>query len=327
MKVLVIGAAGMVGRMLARHLLDSGKLGDSTVTDLTAFDVVPADLDAGSSAVRLSIREGDIADPATVDQLIGDRPDVIFHLAAVVSGEAEADFDKGYRINLDGTRLLFEAIRAQPDYHPRVVYTSSVAVFGAPFEDPITDTYITAPMTSYGTQKMIGELLLNDYSRRGIFDGIGLRLPTIVVRPGKPNKAASGFFSGIIREPLAGQEAILPVEDNVRHWVASPASALGFLLHAATMDLAPLGARRCLNMPGLSVTVGEMLAALEDVAGPQTTALVRREPDETIRGIVAGWPRDFDPARAMQHGFVADASFHDIIRAHIRDTGARPESG
>ena len=318
MKVLIIGGAGMVGRNLAEALVAAGRLGDRPVTEVTLFDVVPA-MTQGTDSLRVRAETGDIADRATVDALIAPRPDVIFHLAAIVSGEAEADFDKGYRINLDGTRNLFEAIRAIPGYHPRVVYTSSIAVFGAPFPEAIGDDFITAPMTSYGAQKMIGELLLNDYSRRGIFDGVGIRLPTIVVRPGKPNKAASGFFSGIIREPLAGLEAVLPVDDDVRHWVASPASATDFLIHAATMDTAPLGARRCLTMPGLSVTVGEMIAALGEVAGQDKVALIRREPDATIRGIVAGWPRNFDAARATAAGFVADASFQDIIRAHIRD--------
>lgn len=321
MDILILGAAGMVGRKLAEALLDTGRLGECEIARLTLFDVVPSDLQS-RGAVAVETRAGDIADPATVQALVAQRPDVIFHLAAIVSGEAEADFDKGYRINLDGTRLLFEAIRAQPDYRPRVVYTSSIAVFGAPFAEPITDDFVPAPMTSYGTQKLIGELLLNDYTRRGIFDGIGIRLPTIVVRPGKPNKAASGFFSGIIREPLAGVEAVLPVEDDVRHWVASPAAATGFLLHAATMDLAPLGARRCLTMPGLSISVAEMIAALREVAGDDVAALIRREPDATIRGIVAGWPRDFAPDRALAAGFTADASFQDIIRAHIRDTAA-----
>lgn len=321
MDILILGAAGMVGRKLAEALLDTGRLGEGEIARLTLFDVVPSDLQS-RGAVAVETRAGDISDPATVQALVAQRPDVIFHLAAIVSGEAEADFDKGYRINLDGTRLLFEAIRAQPDYRPRVVYTSSIAVFGAPFAEPITDDFVPAPMTSYGTQKLIGELLLNDYTRRGIFDGIGIRLPTIVVRPGKPNKAASGFFSGIIREPLAGAEAVLPVEDDVRHWVASPAAATGFLLHAATMDLAPLGARRCLTMPGLSISVAEMIAALREVAGDDVAAMIRREPDATIRGIVAGWPRDFAPGRALAAGFTADASFQDIIRAHIRDTAA-----
>ena len=321
MKVLIIGGAGMVGRNLAETLVGSGKLGDQAVTELTLFDVVPA-ATQGSAGVAVKVETGDIADRATMDRLIAPRPDVIFHLAAIVSGEAEADFDKGYLINMDGTRNLLEAIRALPDYHPRVVYTSSIAVFGAPFPEAIDDEFITAPMTSYGAQKMIGELLLNDYSRRGIVDGVGIRLPTIVVRPGKPNKAASGFFSGIIREPLAGIEAVLPVDDGVRHWVASPASATGFLIHAATMDTAPLGARRCMTMPGLSVTVGEMIAALGEVAGQDKVALIRREPDTTIRGIVAGWPENFDASRATEMGFAADASFQDIIRTHIRDMEA-----
>lgn len=321
MKVLILGGAGMVGRNLALRLVQDGTLGGQPVQALTLFDVVPADVQ-GSGRTRVVAKTGDISDRATVDALVAERPEVIFHLAAIVSGEAEADFDKGYRINLDGTRHLFEAIRALGDHHPRVVYTSSIAVFGAPFPEAIGDDFITAPMTSYGAQKMIGELLLNDYSRRGIFDGVGIRLPTIVVRPGKPNKAASGFFSGIIREPLAGMDALLPVDDDVMHWVASPASATGFLLHAATMDTAALGARRCLTMPGLAITVGEMVAALGEVAGPEAVARIRREPDQTIRGIVAGWPRNFDAARAAEFGFTADASFQDIIRAHIRDTAA-----
>ena len=174
-------------------------------------------------------------------------------------------------------------------------------------------------MTSYGTQKAISELLLADYSRRGFFDGIGLRLPTICVRPGAPNKAASGFFSGIIREPLAGKEAILPVGDEVRHWHASPRAAVEFLLRAAELDLSLLGARRSLNLPGVSVTVGEQIEALRAIAGDKTASLIRREPDETIARIVAGWPRDFDPARAKSLGFHADANFSAIINAYIED--------
>lgn len=321
MKVLIIGGAGMVGRNLAEELVASGRLGERKVAELTLFDVVPA-ATQGTDVVKVTALTGDISDRATVDGLIAARPDAIFHLAAIVSGEAEVDFDKGYRINLDGTRNIFEAIRALGDYYPRVVYTSSIAVFGAPFPDAIDDEFITAPMTSYGAQKMIGELLLNDYSRRGILDGVGIRLPTIVVRPGKPNKAASSFFSGIIREPLAGLEAVLPVDDDVRHWLASPASATGFLIHAATMDTAPLGARRCLTMPGLAVTIGEMIAALAEVAGQDKVALIKRQPDATIRGIVAGWPQNFDAARAAEVGFTADSSFQDIVRAHIRDMQA-----
>jgi nucleoside-diphosphate-sugar epimerase len=238
-----------------------------------------------------------------------------------VSGEAEAEFDKGYRINLDGTRYLIDAIRAiGGGYRPRLVFTSSIAVFGAPFPDKIGDEFFHTPLTSYGTQKSICELLINDYTRKGLLDGISIRLPTICVRPGKPNKAASGFFSNIIREPLAGEEAVLPVSEDVRHWHASPKSAVGFLLHAGTMDLSTMGARRNLSMPGLSVTVGEQIAALDRVAGKNVTARIKRVADPVIVGIVSGWPRDFVADRALKLGFTtAEKTFDDIIRIHIED--------
>ena len=237
-----------------------------------------------------------------------------------VIGEAEQDFDKGYRINLDGTMQLFAAIRAIGNgYKPRVVFTSSIAVFGAPFPEAIGDEFFTTPLTSYGTQKAIGELLLSDYSRKGFFDGVGIRLPTICVRPGKPNKAASGFFSNIIREPLAGHEAVLPVAESVRHWHASPRSAVGFLLHAATMDTGLLGWRRNLSMPGLSVTVGEQIAALRNVAGEKVVARIKHVPDPTIIKIVEGWPMNFDTKRARSLGFTSEATFEEIIRVHIED--------
>lgn len=323
MRILIIGAAGMVGRRLTESLVAAGHLDGRPIETIHAFDVVAADFAAGERP-RVESEAGDIADPATVRALIARKPDVVFHLAAIVSGEAEADFDKGYDINLDGTRLLLEAVRhIGGGYKPRFVFTSSIAVFGAPFPEKIGDEFLNAPLTSYGTQKAIGELLLADYTRKGILDGVGIRLPTIVVRPGKPNKAASGFFSGIIREPLAGQEAILPVSDDVRHWVASPAAAVGFLTHAATMDTAVLGARRSLTMPGLSVTVAEMIEALRRVAGADAVARIKRQPDERIAAIVAGWPRDFSARRAEAAGFTADADFDSIIRAHIADEQAR----
>jgi nucleoside-diphosphate-sugar epimerase len=246
---------------------------------------------------------------------------VIFHLAAIVSGEAELDFDKGYRINLDGTRMLLDAVRlAGNGYKPRVVFTSSIAVFGAPFPEAIGDEFFHTPLLSYGTQKAIGELLLADYSRRGFMDGVGIRLPTICIRPGLPNKAASGFFSNILREPLAGKEVVLPVSEDVRHWHATPRSAVGFLLHAATIDTATVGPRRNLTMPGLSATVGEQIAALKRVAGDKVAARIKREPDPFIMGIVGGWPRNFEPKRALQLGFTtAEKTFDDIIRIHIED--------
>lgn len=320
MKVLVIGAAGMVGRKLVTAMLAAGQVGGKAISSLVLADIVAPEIPEAGIAVTTAA--ADLSAPGVAEKLIADRPDLIFHLAAIVSGEAEADFEKGYRINLDGTRYLLEAIRlagqAVP-YKPRLVFTSSIAVFGEPLPEVIGDTHHHTPLTSYGTQKAICELLLSDYSRRGFVDGVGIRLPTIVVRPGKPNKAASGCFSSIIREPLAGQEAILPIADNVRHWFASPRAAVGFLLHAASMDTAALGNQRNLTMPGLAATVGEEIAALERVAGPATVALIKRVPDETIIKIVAGWPKAFVADRARSLGFRGDASFDEIIQIHIED--------
>ena len=323
MKVLIVGAAGMVGRKLTARLVADGKLAGKAITHAHLVDIVAPEPPA-NAPFPVAVDAFDIAAPYVAPKMIAPRPDVIFLLASVVSGEAEADFDKGYAINVGGTQSLFEAIRREQAlaggaYRPRLIFTSSIAVFGAPFPDKIGDEFLTAPLTSYGTQKAICELLLADYSRRGFFDGIGLRLPTICVRPGLPNKAASGFFSGIIREPLAGKEAILPVDDSVRHWHASPRAAVEFLLRAAELDLSALGSRRSITLPGVSVTVGEQIEALRAIAGDKTVALIRREPNETIARMVAGWPRDFDPARAKSLGFRADANFSAIIDAYIED--------
>jgi len=321
MKVLIIGAAGMIGRKLASRLAAEGALGDQPVGDLTLADVVVPTAPAGFEGQAKALKV-DLSDLGTAGELVAARPDVIFHLAAIVSGEAEADFEKGYRVNLDGMRLLLEAIRREGSgrpYRPRVVFTSSIAVFGAPLPDRIGDDLATTPLTSYGTQKAIGELLLTDYCRRGFLDGIALRLPTICIRPGAPNKAASGFFSSILREPLVGKEAVLPVSNDARHWFASPRAAVGFLLHAGRMDLSRLGLRRALNMPGLSATVGEEIEALRRVAGERAVALIRREPDEVIARMVQGWARGFDARRAKELGFVADASFDELVRAHVED--------
>ncbi len=318
--ILVLGAAGMIGRKLVERLARDGRLGDAAIAKMTLQDVV-APRAPDNAGFPVETVAGDFAVPGFADKLVAGRPDVIFHLAAIVSGEAELDFDKGYRINLDGTRMLLEAIRAIGDgYRPRVVFTSSIAVFGAPFPDAIGDEFFHTPLLSYGTQKAIGELLLADYSRRGFLDGIGIRLPTICIRPGAPNKAASGFFSNILREPLAGKDAVLPVSEEVRHWHASPRSAVGFLIHAGTMDLARVGPRRNLTMPGLSATVGEQIAALRRVAGEKVVARIRREPDPFIVGIVDGWPRNFAATRARELGFTTvEKTFDDIIRIHIDD--------
>lgn len=319
MKILVIGAGGMVGAKLIKRLCADGKLGEASISGIIRHDVVLSPPPPESS-FAIETLMGDLSVPGEAEKLVGLRPDVIYHLAAIVSGEAEADFEKGYRINLEGTHLLFEAIRkAGGGYKPKVIFTSSIAVFGAPYPEAIPDEFFTTPLTSYGTQKAICELLLSDYTRRGFFDGIGLRFPTICVRPGKPNLAASGFFSNIIREPLAGQEAVLPVDEDVRHWHASPRAATGFLIHAATMDSAALGSRRNVTLPGVSCTVGEQIAALRKVAGDKVADRIRREPNETIMKIVAGWPRNFEAKRGRELGFQAESNFEDIIRAHIED--------
>ncbi len=247
LRILVLGAAGMLGRKLIERLLSDGGLAGRTVTTIDAFDVVRTDFGDG----RVAVHAGDISDPATVDALVALEPDVIFHLAAVVSGEAEADVEKGYRINLDGTQNLFDAIVARPDWCPRVVFASSLAVYGAPFPETIPDHWHLTPRTSYGTQKAIGELLLSDFSRRGFMDGLALRLPTVCVRPGLPNAAASGFFSSIIREPLVGKAANLPVPDSVVHWFASPRATIGFLAHAAELDTANVGTGQGADDAGL----------------------------------------------------------------------------
>jgi nucleoside-diphosphate-sugar epimerase len=248
------------------------------------------------------------------------RPDVVFHIAGVVSAEAELDFDKGWRVNFDGTRALLDAIRKTGDgYRPKVVFTSSCAVFGGPFPDVIGDDFHLTPHTSYGTQKAMCEHMLADYSRRGFLDGVGLRLPAICVRPAPPNKAASAFFSSIIREPLAGQEAILPVPDSVLHTHASPRAAVGFLLHAAALSPDQLGLRINLTMPGVCCTVAEQIEALRRIAGDKAVALIRRAADPLIARIVGGWPHRFDPRRALALGFTAESSFDDIIRIHIED--------
>ena len=318
MKILVMGATGMVGRKLIERLLSDGELRGSVISAIHGFDVVEGAFnDTGSIDVTLSA--GDISDAATVDALVAEQPDIIFHLAAIVSGEAESDFEKGYRVNLQGTQNLFNAIVSRPDYCPRVVYASSIAVFGAPFPEAIEDDFHLTPLTSYGTQKAIGELLLADYTRKGHMDGIGMRLPTIVVRPGKPNLAASGFFSNIIREPLSGLGADLPVSEDVMHWMASPRSAVGFCLHAAQIDGQEVGPRRNLTMPGLAIKVGEMIAALEKVAGAKTAALIDHKPDKIISGIVANWPRKFIAERAESLGFSSEKTFEEIILAHVED--------
>jgi nucleoside-diphosphate-sugar epimerase len=318
MHILVTGAAGMIGRKLTERLAKDGALHGAAIDKFTLTDVFPANAPPASAAVDIVTE--DLASPGVAERLVAGRPDVIFHTAGVVSAEAELDFEKGYRSNLDGMLALLEAIRKAGDgYHPKLVFTSSCATFGSPFPDAIGDEFHLTPHTSYGTQKAMCELLLADYTRRGFLDGVGLRLPAICVRPGKPNKAASGFFSSIIREPLAGREAVLPVDDSVLHTHASPRAAVGFLVHAAGLTREQLGTRVNLTMPGVSCTVAEQIAALRRIAGDAVAARIRREPDPLVIRIVDGWPHRFDAARARGLGFVAERSFDEVIRVHIDD--------
>lgn len=307
----------MVGRKLIERLARDRLLAGKPILALDLHDIVPP-AEPDIEGVEVTAHTGDLAAPGAAASLVASRPDVVFHLAGVVSGEAEANFDLGYRVNLDGTRTLFDALR-EAGHAPRVVFTSSIAVFGAPFPDVIPDEFHPTPLTSYGTQKLIGEALLADYTRRGFFDGVGIRLPTICVRPGKPNKAASGFFSGIIREPLNGLPAVLPVPRSVVHTHASPRSAVNFLIHAAEIDGGRIGPRRNLTMPGVGVSVGEQIEALRRIAGDKVAGLIREEPDPVIWAIVQNWPTRFAASRARDLGFVAETSFDEIVQAHIED--------
>jgi len=319
MHILITGAAGMIGRKLTSRLVGAGELNGRPLEQLTLVDVSAPPRPDGFTG-RVETAAADVAEPAAAHAAIAKRPDVIFHLAAVVSAEAELDFEKGMRANLDGSRMLLEAVRRAGDgYRPRLVFTSSIAVFGAPFPEAIVDDFHLTPLTSYGTQKAMVELMLADYTRRRFLDGVGVRLPSIVVRPGRPNKAASGFFSSIIREPLNGEEAVLPVDDGVLHWHASPRAAVGFLLHAAALPAEKLGPRVNLTMPGVCCTVAEQIAALRRIAGDKVASRIRREPDALVARIVAGWPGRFDPRRALALGFKGEASFDEIIRVHIED--------
>lgn len=317
MRIAVLGAAGMLGRKLVDRLASQKVLAGKAITGFVLHDIVSPTAPSGEFAVELL--SSDFSTPGEAARIVASRPDVIFHLAAVVSGEAEADLAKGYRVNLDGTRALLEAIHAiGGGYRPRFVFTSSLAVFGAPLPDVIPDDFVLRPLSSYGAQKAIGELLVADYSRRGIIDGLGIRLPTICVRPGRPNKAASSFYSGIIREPLNGEEAILPVSRDMRHWFASPRAAIGYLVRAAEVEADALTVRS-LTMPGVSATVADQIEVLRKLGGEETVRLIREEPDPAIHAIVSTWPKAFDTQRALELGFVADQNFEEIVEIYRRD--------
>ncbi len=314
MKVVVTGGAGFLGRRVGLSLLDETVPAVGAVDEVVLVDRVPA-ADLPDDA-RLRTIAADIADVADVRRVIDDTVDGVFHLAAIVSGEAEADFDLGYRVNLDGTRNVLEACRALP-HCPRVVYASSVAVYGG--ERVITDLTPLTPQTSYGAQKAAGELLLNDYTRKGFLDGRGLRLPTIVVRPGKPNRAASGFASSIIREPLQGQPTICPVTPETRMVLLSPRRVVMAFLQAFALDGAALGTQRTLLLGGIGPTIGEMVDALRSIGGAAAAARIDWQHDSAVQKIVDSWPQVLEAERAEALGFEADVAVSDIVSAFVED--------
>jgi D-erythronate 2-dehydrogenase len=319
-KVVITGGAGFLGSRLARKLLERGTLKeaddrDHAIDEIVLLDIVPA---AGFTDARVRTVVGDISDAALLERAIDRETASVFHLAAVVSGQAEADFDLGMRINIDAARRVLETCRAA-GHQPRVVFTSSVAVYGGDLPATVPEALAPNPQSSYGAQKAIGELLVNDYSRKGYIDGRVLRLPTVSVRPGRPNRAASSFASGIIREPLAGEHATCPVAPATRIWLLSPRQAIDGLILGHELPAAALGPSRVVNLPGLCVTAREMVAALERVAGVEAAQRVRWERDAAIDRIVSSWPGAWDTRRAEALGFRGDADFDSIIRAYIED--------
>ena len=318
MNILITGGAGFLGQQMIRALLDRGAIEldgrQHPITRVVCFDQVEGAL----SDARVANVAGNISDPAAVPALLDADTRVVIHLAAVVSGAAEADFDLGMRVNLDGTRHLLEACRAIGT-QPRVLFSSSIAVFGGDLPPVVTDATTPTPQGSYGVQKLIGELLVQDFTRKGYIDGRSVRVPTVVVRPGRPNAAASGFASGVIREPLAGVEAILPVDPGTEMWVASPRSVVRMFLHALALPAQAWGWNRSINLPGLVASMHEEMAALRAIAGDAAVSLVRHVPDEKVIRLVKTWAARFDTSRARALGFEADRDFESIVRAYVED--------
>jgi D-erythronate 2-dehydrogenase len=323
MRVVVTGAAGFLGREVVAALLRRGELRGRELRRVVAVDVAaPPEVPGHRDDPRVTAVAGDITEPGFLASVLDPGPDVVFHLAAVVSGQAEAEYDTGMRVNLDGTRLLLDACRAT-GRAPVVVFASSLAVYGGALPATVDDTTALHPATSYGTQKAVGELLLADATRRGFLDGRALRLPTVCVRPGRPNRAASSFLSGIVREPVAGVAAVCPVAPGTAVWLTSPRSAVAGLVAGAELDSGAIGADRSVNLPGVSVTVGEMVATLGRLAGPAAADLVRWERDPQIERIVGSWPAAVDTGRAAALGLPGDPDFAALVEAHLhRATGA-----
>lgn len=323
MKILITGGAGFLGQRLARKLLEQGSLSlDGAPQAITQIDLLDVAKTDALTDPRVHSIVGDIADPAVLRQAIGTDTRAIFHLAAIVSGQAEADFDLGMRINLDASRALLETCRAL-GHKPRVIFTSSVAVYGGVLPETVRDDTALNPQSSYGTQKAIAELLLADYTRRGFVDGRVLRLPTISVRPGRPNAAASSFASGIIREPLNGEAAVCPVGADTRLWLLSPRGAIQALIAGCELPAQAVADRAPINLPGVSVTVAEMVQALREVAGDEVADRITWQADERVERIVGSWPGRWDTARATRLGLKGDGDFAEIIRAYIADDQPR----
>lgn len=325
MRIVITGGAGFLGSRLARAILARGRLTDArgqerAVREIVLLDIVAA---AGAADPRVTTIVGDLADPAVIERAITPDTDSVFHLAAVVSGQAEAEFDVGMRVNLDATRALLERCRrlAAP---PKFVFTSSLAVFGGPLPDPVPDNAPVTPQASYGAQKAVGEFLVYDMTRKGYIDGRSLRLPTVTVRPGKPNKAASSFASGIIREPLSGVDAPCPVAPATKMWVQSPRAVVANLLVGHEAPAASFSHTRSINVPGISIAIGDMVAALRRVAGDAVADRVKWQFDPAIDRIVSTWPSNFAPALGPSLGMKADTDFDGIIRAYIADDMPKP---
>jgi nucleoside-diphosphate-sugar epimerase len=321
MKVLITGGTGFIGKQIANKILALGNLAFDGEQAQTVDKIILFDAFAGEELPqdpKIEVIVGDITDKALVENITQDI-DVVWHLAAVVSSAAEADFDLGMDVNLYGLLCLLEALRKQSS-KPRVIFASGCAVFGGELPEVVTDETVVTPKSSYGMQKAVGELLVSDYSRKGFIDGRVLRLPTIVVRPGKPNKAASTFFSSIIREPLNGETAICPVQADTPVFITSPRRCVESMIHAATLSPAKLSDNRIIPLPGLTVTVQQMLDALENIEGKEAVELVQWKEDKTIQRIVQSWPVQVKAKYAESLGFKADESFESIIQAHIEDT-------
>lgn len=316
MRIVITGGCGFLGRRVAMRLLEEGSaLG--AVDELVLFDNAPPALPLPQDK-RIRLVTGDIAHHATVGQLIGPGTDAVFHLAAIVSGQAEADTDLGYRVNLEGTRAVLDACRALGSV-PRLVFASSLAVYGGALPPEVGENTALTPQSSYGTQKAIGELLVNDYSRKGFVDGRVLRLPTVVVRPGLPNRAASTFASSIIREPLSGKEAVCPASPDTIMALASPRRIVAGLVHALGLDGTALAGNRTLQLPGFSVSVGEMAAALRRAGGEAAYARISWQPDATIQAIVSSWPQALATPRAEALGFGRDSNIDEVVEFFIKD--------